>query len=469
MSIPDEEPSQRSGQLSRLFTTMPTNRVLTHELAVDKDFKLEEDKANAEFRDQVYRSICENMKNAFETGQGAVWTVSAAENLREKFLRMLKPGNSMYNLISENLDLEQISQQCQSGVFSYDGFFKFMAGILPKLCAPFRDGEVKKLADELLGNAGIEGVEQDELSIMIEKLFRLLRFVDCLSLDYSNFMLMNAAPTLIRESAGYEKRHFAMDLESGKITLDRTREFWRNAESLLVAEAERRDPEGIRRPEDRPTASRIYAKALVDLAISHSPLSDDDVPETLALDTVRLRRFRAEALRIAVIGAIFLTAKNLLKRDVRSQWKTEAARLLQLLATESYTSSSSEPGTSPADRATSLLASAHNMPAPTKAHLTTTITRFFTQASSGRLSDPVLKVLFQRLKSHVFGRLAAVSSAERVRAASSAQEALAGCGLAEFGERVGKIVEGLERVRMVDLEGHGQWYEIVAKESDAAL
>lgn len=465
VSIPEEEPSQRSGQLSRLFTTMPTNRVLTHELAVDKDFKLEEDKANAEFRDQVYRSICENMKHAFETGQGAVWTVSAAENLREKFLRMLKPGNSMYNLISETLDLEQIGQQCQAGVFSYDGFFKFMAGILPKLCAPFRDDEVKKLADELLGNAAIEGVEQDELSIMIEKLFRLLRIVDSLSLDYSNFMLMNAAPTLIRESAGYEKRLFAMDLESGKITLDRTRAFWHNAEDLLVAEADRRDPEGIRRPEDRPSAIKIYAKALVDLAVSPNPLADDDVPETLALDTARLRRFRAEALRIAVIGAIFLTAKNLLKRDVRSQWKTEAARLWQLLATESYTSSTTtEPGNSPAERATSLLASAHNMPAPTKAHLTSTITRFFTQAATGRLSDPVLKVLFQRLKSHVFGRLSAVSSAERVRAASSAQEALAACGLAEFGEKVGGIVEGLERVKGVDLGAHGGWYEVVAGE-----
>jgi hypothetical protein len=453
--IPEEEPLQRSGQLSRLFTTMPTNRVLTHELAVDKDFKLEEDKANAEFRDQVYRSICENMKQAFETGQGAVWTVSAAENLREKFLRMLKPGNSMYNLVSETLDLDQIGQQCQAGVFSYDGFFKFMAGILPKLCAPFRDDEVKKLADELLGNAPIEGVDQYELSIMIEKLFRLLRIVDKLSLDYSNFMLLNAAPTLIRESAGYEKRHFAQDLASGKITLDRTRTFWHNASALLLAEADRRD---LHRPEDRPSATKIYAKALVDLAISPSPLLDSDVPETLTLDTARLRRFRAEALRIAVIGAIFLTAKNLLKRDLRSQWKPEATRLWTLLASEPYSSPSAT------DAATSLLASAHNMPAPTKSHLTSTITRFFAQASTGRLSDPVLKVLFQRLKGHVFARLAAVSSAERVRAASGAQEALAACGLAEFGERVGGIVEGLERVRGVDLESHGGWYESVAVE-----
>ena len=465
--LPEEEPSQRSGQLSRLFTTMPTNRVLTHELAVDKDFKLEEDKANSELRDQVYRSICDNMKSAFEIGQGAVWTVSAAENLREKLLRMLKPGNSMYNLISDTLDLEQIAQQCQAGIFSYDGFFNFMAGILPKLCAPYRDEEVKRLSDELQGSAAIEGVGEDELSIMIEKLFRLLRMVDSLSLDYSNFMLMNAAPTLIRESAGYEKRHFAMDLESGKISLERTRAFWSDAESLLVAEADRRDPEGIRRPEDRPSAPKIYAKALVDVAISPSRLSEEDVPETLALDTARLHRFRAESLRIAVIGALFLTAKNLLKRDIRSQWKTEASRLWHLLGTESYTSSDPSSPTT-ADKATSILSSAHNMPPATKAHLATTTARFFSQAASNRLSDPVLKVLFQRLKSHVFNRLAAISSAERVRAASGAQEALAGCGLAEFGSQVGGIVECLERVRAVDMAAHGEWYERIAA-GDAAI
>ena len=260
-----------------------------------------------------------------------------------------------------------------------------------------------------------------------------------------------------------------MDLESGKITLERTREFWRNAESLLTAEADRRDPESVRRPEDRPTAPKIYAKALVDLAISPNPLSDDEIPETLALDTARLRRFRTEALRIAVIGAIFLTAKNLLKRDVRSQWKTEAARLWQLLATEPYTASS-PPSTDPtaaptstAEKATSILSSAHNMPPATRSHLTATISRFFAQAASNRLSDPVLKVLFQRLKLHVHNRLSAFGSAERVRAASSAQEALAACGLAEFGTQVVAIVECLERVRGVDLEAHGGWYEVVAR------
>lgn len=464
-----EEPAQeRSGELSRLFTNMPSNRVLTHELAIDKDYKLEEDQTNAEFRDQVYRAICDNMKHAFEVGQGAAWTVSAAENIREKLLRMLKPGNSLHNSISETLDLEQIAQQCQAGVFSYDGFFNFMAAMLPKLCAPYRDQEMKQLTDELSGNAAVEGVGDDELSIMIEKLFRLLRMVDKLSLDYSNFMIMNAAPTLIRESAGYEQRLFAKDLESGQISLERTRRYWRDAEDLLTAEADRRDPEAVRRPEDRPTSAKIYSKALVNLAVAQGSLSDEDVPETLMLDTARVRRLRAEALRISVIGAIFLTAKNLLRRDVRTQWKNEAARLWQLIASEGYATAFNT-DLAPDQKAFSILESAHNMPPATKTQLSSAISRFFSQAAAQRLSDPVLKVLFQRLKSHVYNRISAVSSSERVRAASSAQETLASCGLAEFTMQVGAIVDNLERIRGVDWASHGKWYEEVAGEAREGL
>ena len=128
-------------KLTDLFTPMPSNRVLTHELAIDKDYKLED--TNSDMRDQLYRSICDCMKRAFGAGNGALWTVSAAENIREKLLRMLKPGNSMHTLISDTLDLESINRQCQQGVFSYAGFFQFMINVLPKLCAPFRDAEMQ--------------------------------------------------------------------------------------------------------------------------------------------------------------------------------------------------------------------------------------------------------------------------------------------------------------------------------------
>ncbi|KAI5360152.1 putative T-complex 11 protein [Septoria linicola] len=453
-----------SGELNKLFTTMPSNRVLTHELAIDKDYRLED--KHSDLRAQIYRSICDSMKAGFEAGNGALWTVSAAENVREKLLRMLKPGSNMHKMITEALDLENIHRQCQQGVFSYPGFFGFMANLLPKLCAPFRDQEVKTLAEHLR-------TEIDELPDMIEKLFKLLRTVDALSLDHTNFMIMQSAPILTKEAAGYEARMFRKDLESHHVTLTNTKRWWQQSRHNLEAESDRRDPENVRNPADRPSPQKIYTHALVDLALSSNELDMVACPETLHLDLERLQKLRTKAIRIAVIGAILLTTKNLLKRDVRSQWKTQANRLWTLLSAEPYETSSTEE-TTPAQKAFSVLETAHNMPENTKRSVQSTINRFFAQAaqvsgtnSSGqvgsvRFSDPVLKVLFQRLKTHILGRLSAESSADRVRAASSASEKLAASGMAEFVPHVAVIVDTLERVTKVDWESHGFWYNEIA-------
>lgn len=449
-----------SGEIDRLFTPMPANRILTHELAINKDYRLED--RNSEIRDHLYRSICESMKAGFEAGNGALWTASTAENIREKLLRMLKPGNSMHTMITEALDLDSIHRQCQQGVFSYSGFFEFMANILPKLCAPFRDQEVKTFAEDLRAEGS-----GDELEAMIDKLFKLLRMVDVLSLDYSNFMIMSAAPTLIQEAAGYEQRLFAQDLQVGRTSLENTKRWWSQAHTALTSEADRRDPDSVRNPSDRPTPTKVYTHGLVETAICQGELESDFLPETLHLDVERLRTLRVKAIRVAVIGAILLTTKNLLKRDVRSQWKTEANRLWTLLSTESYTTSE-EPTT--AQKAFSILETAHNMPASTKTAISGTIARFFSQASDinttpgVRFTDPVLKVLFQRLKSHVLARLSAESSAERVRAASSASDKLAASGMAEFTSQVAGIVECLEQVRKVDWASHEGWYQQIVEE-----
>lgn len=451
-------------QLGNLFTPMPSNRVLTHELAINKDYRLEDSKTTSEGRDVLYRHLCDQMKRAIEAGSGGIWTLSMAENVREKLLRMLKPGNSMHTLISDTLDLDSINRQCQQGVFSYDGFFELMGNILPKLCAPFRDAEIRVLVDELRsGNT--------DVNVMIEKLFKILKSVDMLSLDYTNFMIMNAAPTLIREAPGYEQRMFAKDLESGAVSLDKTKDWWRASYATLSAEADRRDPEGIRNPADRPTVHKVYAHALLGLVAEQGELQESAIPETLLLDTERLQRIRREVIRLTIVGAILLTAKNLLRRDSRSQWKNEASRIWQLLTSERYDGRTDELTTS--QRAFSILDTAHNLPPSTKQHLSGTITRFFTQAAaissathstSVRLTDPVLKVLFQRLKNHIGSRLYASTASERVRAASSASEALASFGMPEFTAQVGNVVDTLEKVREVDWKAHGMWHESIFRE-----
>ncbi|KAF2864014.1 hypothetical protein K470DRAFT_254339 [Piedraia hortae CBS 480.64] len=429
----------------QIFSPMPSNRVLAHEMAIDKDYRLVD--RSQELRADLYRSICAAMKQGFESGNGAMWTISAAENIREKLLRMLKAGNSMHNLISEALDLENINRQCQAGIFSYEAFFEFMANVLPKVCAPFRDAEIAAVSDMLRASPA---EDESQLHAMIGKLFKLMRTVDMLSLDYTNFMLMNAAPTLIREAPGYEARSFAADLECGRITLERTKRWYRTAYDALSAEADGRDPEGIRL--DRVKPEKAYARGLVDLAVAQGQLEDDTIPETLHLDAERLRHLRQRSVRITVIGAVLLTAKSLLKRDGRSQWKNEAARLWQLLDDQTQEASDI------AHKAFSVLETAHNMPPQTKQQLSGTIGRFLGQANTG-LTDPVLKVLFQRLRTHVYNRLSAFTSSERVRAASSATEALTSIGLGEMTAHVAAMVTTLERVKVVDWQAHAQWYE----------
>ncbi|KAJ4294447.1 hypothetical protein N0V90_008138 [Kalmusia sp. IMI 367209] len=439
----------QANSLSKLFTSIPTNRVLVHELSIDKEYRIDAS-PTADLRDALNRELCDAMRQGFENGEGAMWTAAMAENIRAKLLRLLKSGNSMYTLISDTLDAELISRQCSQGMFSYEKFFRFIANILPKLCAPFRDAEVKLLVDELQ--------EEGTLPEMIEKLFKLLHTIDLLSLDYSNFLLMSAAPTLIKEAPVYEQRMFDEDLEKGNITLKRTRRWWRSAAVNMHTEADRRDPWSEPSPMNRPTPQKIYARGLVDLAIGTPPLKDSELPETLELDRARIIRIREEALRITTIGGILLTAKNLLKRDVRSQWKNEANRMWETLK-DGYLKDPATPS-----KISSLLESSHAMPPSTRAQLASTITRLLTQADSGRLSDPVMKVLFQRLKTHIFNRVSASSSGERVKAASTATEGLATTGLPEFVSQVGDICDQLGRISEVDRKAHGKWYEEIAEE-----
>jgi hypothetical protein len=435
--------------LSKVFTVVPDNRILVHELSIDKEFRIDAS-PTADLRDALNRELCNAMLKGFQDGDSTNWTVAMAENIRGKLLRLLKTGNSMHSLISETLDPEFINTQCKQRLFSYGKFFGFIATILPKLCAPFRDAQVQALAEEL--------EEEGELVEMVEKLFRLLHVIDLLSLDYSNFLLMNAAPTLIKEATGYEQRMFAQDLEEGNIALDRTRRWWRSAAVNMHTEADRRDPWSQSNANNRPTAHKIYARGLVDLAIATPPLRGSELPETLELDRARITRIREDALRITTIGGILLTAKNLLKRDVRSPWKPQANRMWDVLK-EGYMKDPATPA-----KISSLLESSHNMPAATRAQLSSTITRLLTQAESGKLSDPVLKVLFQRLKTHIFNRVSASSSGERVKAASTATEGLATTGLPEFVSQVADICDQLSKVSDIDRKTHGKWYEEIAEE-----
>lgn len=414
---------------------MPPNRVVTHEIAINKEWKIDTEPKMA-MRDEIVSSITSNLQDGLDKGLGDVWIPAMAEMIRERLLGLLTPGNSLHNLIGEALDPEMVATQVKHGSFSYDNFFSFMNTILPQLCAPVRDPEVKALATNPSENP-------------VQQLARLYFIIDIIRLDMLNFSLQRLAPAILKESSGYESRCFNQEME-GKFP-ERALIWWANAVNRSIEEVMRRSPDTSLEHARKVTANKVYMHGLVELAVGTAPLDTDDLPETLLLDHSRLNRMRGDILRIVTVSSILLTAKNLLRRDVRSLWKAEAQRMWEL------------PMTSSPAAFVSIVESRYALPPSTKQQLSSTISRLLSDARDGQSTHPVMKVLLKKIKAHVLARLSAVSAEERIRASTTATEVLGSGGLPEFVTRVGDMVTELQRVADVDREAHGDWYDKIAK------
>lgn len=415
---------------------VPDNRTVVHELAINKEYRIDI-KSREDTRGPMIQAISQSMRENLELGD-SMWIVGIAETIRENLLRLVAPGKSLHILISEMLDLKMIADQVTLGSFSYERFFSFMDSVLPKICAPVRDAEVRALVEEHNGDP-------------IERLAKLNYVIGLLLLDHANFTLQTHAPMLIKEAASYEEGCFSKTMETGSPL--KTVQWWDRARAKAIEDTSRRAVDGASYLSSRLTPERIYSQGLIDLAIAVTKLGDHDLPETLELDRERILRMRSDVLRMITIDAILLTAKNLLKRDVRSQWKPEASRMWNL----PYES---------VQNFLSIVDSRHTMPFTSKNQLSTAIERILTEARTGQANHPVMKVLLRKMKTHILTRLTASSTEDRVRATSTAGEVLASGGLAEFVGEIGRLVDELAIVGEVDRAAHGKWYDEI---SNAAL
>lgn len=437
-SIPLVEPSApdqswQASQLRKAAIIIPDNRTIVHELAINKEYRIDV-QSRMDKRDAVIQAAMRNMREALDAGFGDVWITEMADNIRQKLTGLVPSGKPLHQLISDTLDPKLIASQVKFGSFSYQQFFSFTDTILPKLCAPARDPEVKALAE-------------DQGDDPVERLAKLNYVIDLLSLDNANYILQTVAPVLIKEGTSYEQRSFSRLL--GDHSLSKLPRWWVDARAKLQEESSRRPVDGVVSAANRVTPDKIYMRGLVELAIAVSPLQDNDIPETLELDCERIIRIRSNVLRMITIDSILVTAKNLLKRDVRSQWKTEAQRMWDL----SYENSQAF---------LSIIDSRHAMPATTKNQLSGTIERVLTDARASQTTHPVMKVLLQKLKAHVFSRLSASSAEERIRASTTASDVLSSSGLPEFVIQIRTLVGELGRVAEVDRAAHGKWYDEIS-------
>ncbi|KAL7926451.1 IQ calmodulin-binding motif domain protein [Trichoderma austrokoningii] len=431
---------------------IPDNRIIVHELAINKRYQIPAEEY-VEKQAVVSRSLYARMRAAMDDAPQAAnfrLFMLRAGHIKDRLQRPLKEGNPMYNLIGEILDVEIAHKQFEMGSFSYEKFFSAMASLLPKLCAPFRDDEVKDLVQNKLSDGSV-----------IDKIEALDHFVDVLLCDYINYLLKAAGPSLIESAATYEAKRFAEELGAKQEDMPAAEAAWRSARAKVMAEVQKRDVEGINHPKSRPTASKIYAQMLVDVFTQPTPVGAEQIPEMLRLDQARINQVSASIQRIITAGAVLLQCKNLMKRDVRSAWKTEAARVMAVLE-------ANHPSVDTAvDGIMAALEAGRSMPLPTKTHLRALVAKVVTAGRemavrSTEPRDPVLRLLLTRLRGNILARLASGSASEKVKAANTAGEKLASLGLSEFVENVRQMSDLLDKVGAVDRAAHSQWWDTVA-------
>ncbi|CAK7244843.1 MAG: hypothetical protein STHCBS139747_006391 [Sporothrix thermara] len=478
---------------------LPENRVIVHELAINREYRI----SSAQFRQRqaawmepIFHRMRKTMSSESREDQEEhfYYLLTIAETMRASLERLTTPGKKMHQFIGELLDTEVAQRQFAMGSFSYDRFFTSIGQLLPKLCAPIRDDEVKELVENTLHQGNY-----------VDRLQALLSFIDAMQTDHVNFMMSVAAPQLLSSATGYETRRFARlvsgDAE-GPVTssndedpgyasrvaaavsaaeqLPAATSAWRLARSKVLEEAAKRDPEGISHPKSRPKPDQFYAQMMVDLFTQLSPVPMDEMPEMLRLDHARAQKWGALTRRIVTAGAVLLQCKNLLKRDVRLPWKTEAHRVMLVLEKAEKDAAAKDASALNSslviDGVIAALESGRSMPLTTKAHLRAFVERTMAASASAATArnsaeagggdavpqEPVLRLLLHRLRGYLVARLAAGSSAERTRQTNAAGDRLTGLGLAEFVDRVREMLDEVTRVSEIDRETHGAFWEAVA-------
>ncbi|KAI0472426.1 T-complex protein 11-domain-containing protein [Xylaria cf. heliscus] len=455
---PSKHESRQPTVQSNYPPILPDNRIIVHELAINREYRIEFEHFQEQHKSRMEPLLQDLRLGPRNEEKEFHYLIIMANYIKDRLQHLVKPGSTIHTFIGEMLDTEVAGRQFQAGSFSYEKFFSSMGSLLPKLCAPVRDDEVKDLVENKLGQGPI-----------VDRFEALISFIDVMLYDYANYMLQVAAPNLAEYASPYEAKKFAEDLDSGAVTLVRAEAAWREARNKVHAEASRRDPEGVNHPKLRPTPDKIYWQMLVDQFTQPSP-SSDTLPEPLTLDGKRRVRLGHQTLRIVTAGAILLQCKNMLKRDVRAPWKTEAGRVFTLLESMDNNNKALNQSTA-VHGIMAALEAGRSMPAATKKHIQALVTRVLEASTDARRNnteprEPVMKLLLTRIRGHILTRLQAGSASEKIKATSTAGEKLAGLGLPEFVERVRDMIDEISRVGSVDRDTHGVWWEGVSAKVD---
>ncbi|XP_055925348.1 T-complex protein 11-like protein 1 isoform X1 [Argiope bruennichi] len=181
------------------------NMALAHEIAVNKDFKLQqnvpksslEEKVTEIFHKAFWDLLTEQLSSdPPEYTQAMV----LLKEIKEILIWLLLPHNTrLKNEINEVLDLDLIEQQAEKGIIDVLSYAQFIISTMARICAPARDAKIKELR---------------QLTEVVPLYKGILGTLDLMKMDMVNFTISRMRPHIQQHSIEYEQGKFKEILQS---------------------------------------------------------------------------------------------------------------------------------------------------------------------------------------------------------------------------------------------------------------
>jgi len=277
-----------------------TNMYLAHEIAVDKDFMLQDLKPKeeaasleTEVKKIVHKAFWDLLEEQLkEDPPNFQQAISLLTEIKEGILGLLVPQQKrLIESINGKLDVELVSQQAENGVLDFQDYATYVINVLAQLCAPVRDEEI----------AALRAMSSD-----VVPLFQgIMKTLDHMKLDMANFHIQQARPLIVDQSVDYEKKKFKEFLAIQDDGLQLTRSWLKRHappdEELAAADAAA--------PSDSARFLRLRVQRVLNDAFLELLEWDDDqnpFPETLVMDSKRILALRDATERTTVSTAVIL-------------------------------------------------------------------------------------------------------------------------------------------------------------------
>ncbi|XP_074096197.1 T-complex protein 11-like protein 1 [Cotesia typhae] len=284
-----------------------TNMALAHEIAVDKNFKLdaavlennldESEETEGEADEEVVKTkklqkkVKEIMHNAFwyllkqqlnEDPPNYSQALVLLREIRETLEDLVLPHHKkIRENLREILDIDLIKQQAEKGVLNFTHYSHYVLNLMSKICAPVRDDKIRELL---------------ECSDIVDTFKGIMETLQLMKLDLANFTITMMRPNIVASSIEYEKKKFAQFLEIQTDGLQFTRRWLlKHLDDKKVADAS--DDNAVKQ-----VTHYLLAEAYLNLLNWNS----SPEAETLMLDQGRLLELRDKINRLAIIGSILL-------------------------------------------------------------------------------------------------------------------------------------------------------------------